>query len=101
MAWGKITARLLVFLRSSTCVADDWEPRTELRPVERWPSGRRQRFAKPYSARRRNPLKRRETPCQAWGNGAVVVTRSYSENPYIIRLFHYVIHYVFLILRLS
>src|SRR5206468_3543369 len=68
MAWGKITARLLVFLRSSTCVADDWEPRIELRPVERWPSGRRQRFVKPYSVGRHNPMKRHETPYGHWGN---------------------------------
>ena len=66
MAWGKITARLLVFLRSSTCVANDWEPRIELRPVERWPSGRRQRFAKPNRRLRRNPVKRREIPRQHW-----------------------------------
>jgi len=56
MAWGKITARLLVFLRSSICVADDWEPRIELRPVERWSSGRRLRFAKPYSVGRHNSM---------------------------------------------
>jgi len=30
-----------------------------------------------------------------------VVTRTYPKYPYITRLFHYVIHYVFLILRLS
>jgi len=57
IAWGKITARLLVILPSSTCVADDWEPRIKLRRVERWPSGWRQRFVKPIQPFSQNPSK--------------------------------------------